>query len=122
MNKFGAYACALAVAGLAASAVVSVHSASAAVVTTRISLKAFKQQLGLKSVRYVFGQAPVLGITFFVNKKKGTVVFRVNDAVFNEQNPFFITTKAVAKGQTTPRSLPISLIVGPDYKVTVSPT
>lgn len=122
MNRFGAGACALMVAGLVATTMGAAHLASAAIVTTKISLQSFKQQLGLKSVRYVFGQAPVLGISFFVNKKKGTVVFRVNDAVFNEQNPFFITTKAVKSGQTTPRSQPIQLIIGPDYKVAVSPT
>ena len=121
MNKFGAFAGALVVAGLVATGMGTSHLASAAVVTTKISLKSFKQQLGLKSVRYLFGQAPVLGINFFVNKKKGIVVFRVNDAIFNEQNPFFITTKAVLKGQPRPRSLAIQLIIGPDYRVTVSP-
>ena len=122
MNRFGAGACALMAAGLVASMVGAADLASAAIVTTKISLNSFKKQLGLKSVRYLFGQAPNLGISFFINKKKGIVVFRVNDAVFNEINPFFITTKAVKSGQTTPRSQPIQLIINPDYKVAVSPT
>ena len=122
MSKFGKRARAVMAVGLFGSMLGAAHLASAAIVTTTISLSSFKQQLGLRSVRYVFGQAPVLGISFYVNKKKGTVVFKINDAVFNEQNPFFITTKAVKSGQTTPRSQPIQLIIGSDYKVTVSPT
>ena len=97
MNRFGKWTTALMVVG---AAVGTVSVAGAAVIQTRISLDAFKSALGVRSVGRLTTQTPIAGVKFWINKKTGTVTFRVNTSVYDGTTPIAFTTSSTVKGET----------------------
>ena len=97
MNRLGKSVCALAVM----AGVIGVSGyASAALVQTRISLDAFKKALGVRSIGVLTTQTPIPGVKFWINKKQGTVTFRIDNSIYTG-GPINFTANATKKGQTT---------------------
>ena len=110
MNRFGKWVGALAVT----AAVVGMTSyASAAIVQTRISLNDFKKALGVRSVGVLTTQTPIPGVKFWINKKTGTVTFRVNTSVYDGTTPITFTANATKRGTTTRSTVTAELFGDP---------
>ena len=110
MNRFGKWAAALIVVG---AAVGTVSVAGAAVIQTRISLDDFKKALGVRSIGTLTTQTPVAGVKFWINKKTGTVTFRIDNSIYDGTTPISFTANATVKGSTTRSTVGADLLVDP---------
>jgi hypothetical protein len=101
MNRFGKWAGALMVAAVAGGVMGAAVDAAAATIQTRISLDAFKSALGVRSIGVLTTQTPIPGVKFWINKKTGTVTFRINTSIYDGTTPISFTANATVRGQTT---------------------
>lgn len=109
MNRLGKWAGALVVAAVAGGAMGVAADAAAATIQTRISLAAFKSALGVRSIGRLTTQTPIPGVKFWINKKTGTVTFRIKTDVYDGTTPIVFTSNSTVKGQTTRSTVEASL-------------
>lgn len=101
MNRLGKWAGALMLTAAIGGVMGMAVDAAAATIQTRISLDAFKSALGVRSVGRLTTQTPIPGVKFWINKKTGTVTFRVNTSVYDGKTPILFTSNSTVRGQTT---------------------